>query len=113
MCVHSDYGTLDYQPGFSIEFCTPITVLLTGVTHDMLHELIYWSKQFDSCHTYCKSSIKPPRGGLFISNPFEGEGVGAFLEAGGLIEAMINQIIRAKNGLIRNNFFSTLPFINW
>lgn len=32
----------------------------------------------------------PPRGGVFISNPFEGEGVGAFLEAGGLIEAIIN-----------------------
>ena len=63
-------------------------MLLTGVTHGMLHELIYWSKQFDSCHTYCKSSIKG--GGLFISNPFEGEGVRAFLEAGGLIEAIIN-----------------------
>ena len=31
-----------------------------------------------------------PGGGVFISNPFEGEGVGAFLEAGGLIEAIIN-----------------------
>ena len=57
----------------------------------MLHELVYWSKQFDSYHTYCKSSIQAtPGGGAFISNPFEGEGVGAFLEAGGLIEAVIN-----------------------
>lgn len=32
----------------------------------------------------------PPPGGVFISNPFEGEGVEAFLEAGGLIEAIIN-----------------------
>ena len=32
----------------------------------------------------------PPGGRVFISNPFEGEGVGAFLEAGGLIEAIIN-----------------------
>ena len=86
--MYSDYGTLDYQPGFSTEFCTPITVLLTRVTHGMLHELVYLSKQFDSCHTYCKSSIPP--GGVFISNSFEGEGVGAFLEAGGLIEAIIN-----------------------
>ena len=37
------------------------------------------------------SLFRPPRGGgVFISNPFEGEGVGAFLEAGGLIEAIIN-----------------------
>ena len=34
--------------------------------------------------------FRPPPGGIFISNPFEGEGVGAFLEAGGLIEAIIN-----------------------
>lgn len=33
--------------------------------------------------------FRTPGGGVFISNPFEGEGVGAFLEAGGLIEAMI------------------------
>lgn len=33
--------------------------------------------------------LRPPRG-VFISNPFEGEGVGAFLEAGGLLEAIIN-----------------------
>ena len=32
----------------------------------------------------------PPGGGVLISNPFEGEGVRAFLEAGGLIEAIIN-----------------------
>lgn len=32
----------------------------------------------------------PPGGRAFISNPFEGEGVRAFLEAGGLIEAVIN-----------------------
>ena len=52
----------------------------------MLHELVYWSKQFDSCHTYRKSSIQvPPGGRVLISNPFEGEGAGAFLEAGGLI----------------------------
>lgn len=86
MCVYSDFGTLDYQPGFSTEFCTPITVLFTDVTHGMLHELVYWSKQFDSCHTYRKSSIQvPPGGRVLISNPFEGEGAGAFLEAGGLI----------------------------
>ena len=35
-------------------------------------------------------SPPPPGGRVFISNPFEGEGVGAFLEAGGLIEAIIN-----------------------
>lgn len=69
--MYGDYDMLDHQPGFSIEFCTSITVLLTGVTHGMLHELIYWSKQFDSCQNYCKSYIKPP------SNPFEGEGVWA------------------------------------
>ena len=52
------------------EFCTPITVLLTALTHGMLHELIYWSNQFDSCHTYCKSSIKPlPPGGLIYFKP--------------------------------------------
>ena len=34
--------------------------------------------------------FRPPPGGAFISNPFEGEGVRAFLEAGGLIEAVIN-----------------------
>lgn len=34
--------------------------------------------------------FRPPGGGVFISNSFEGEGVGAFLEAGGLIEAIIN-----------------------
>lgn len=34
--------------------------------------------------------FRPPGGGGFISNPFEGEGVGAFLGAGGLIEAIIN-----------------------
>ena len=32
----------------------------------------------------------PGGGGAFISNPFEEEGVRAFLEAGGLIEAVIN-----------------------
>ena len=80
VCVYSDYGTLDYQPGFSTEFCTPITVLLTGVTHGMLHELVYWSKQFDSCHTYCKSSIQPPppRGGYLFQTPLRGNGWGLF-----------------------------------
>ena len=34
--------------------------------------------------------FSPPPRGVFISNPFEGEGVGAFLEARGLIEAVIN-----------------------
>lgn len=79
VCVYSDYGTLDYQPGFSTEFCTPITVLLTGVTHGMLHELVYWSKQFDSCHTYCKSSIQaPPRGRYLFQTPLRGKGWGLF-----------------------------------
>ena len=34
--------------------------------------------------------FRPPRGGYLFQTPFEGEGVGAFLEAGGLIEAIIN-----------------------
>ena len=82
MCVYRDYGMLDYQPGFSTEFSTPITVLLTGVTHGMLH---YWSTDQSSL-TAVTLTVNPlfraPRGGVFISNPFEGEGVGAFLEAG-------------------------------
>ena len=74
---------LDYQPGFSTEFSTPITVLLTGVTHGMLH---HWSTDQSSL-TAVTLTVNPlfrgpPRGGRFISNPFEGEGVGAFLEAG-------------------------------
>ena len=34
--------------------------------------------------------FRPPPGGGIYFKPLEGEGVGAFLEAGGLIEAIIN-----------------------
>ena len=33
-------------------------------------------------------TVNPLFEGVFISKPFEGEGVGAFLEAGGLIKAI-------------------------
>lgn len=40
--------------------------------------------------THTVNPLFRPPGGVFISNSFEREGVGAFLEAGGLIEAVIN-----------------------